>query len=93
MCNFLESLDSEHARSATSVKVKVPAVLIDAISFEESEATFTLTWTKNMEKVQVQGAMLDKAKEQLVKLLVKEVSPSAKGWRACGFDVAVSCKE
>ena len=32
---FLESLDSEHASSATSVKVKVPAMLIDAISFEE----------------------------------------------------------
>ena len=35
-CSFLESLDSEHASSVTSVKVKVPAMLIDAISFEES---------------------------------------------------------
>ena len=65
--SFLESLDSEHASSATSVKVKVPAMLIDAISFEESAATLTLTWSKNTRKVQVQGplAMLDRAKEQL----------------------------
>ena len=71
MRSFLESLDSEYASSATSVKVKVPAVLIDAISFEESAATLTLTWSKNTRKVQVQGplAMLDRAKEQLVKLL------------------------
>ena len=53
--SFLESLDSEHASSATSVKVKVPAMLIDAISFEESAATLTLTWSKNTRKVQVQG--------------------------------------
>ena len=71
MCSFLESLDSEHASSATSVKVKVPAMFIDAISFEESAATLTLTWSKHTRKVQVQGplAMLDRAKEQLVKLL------------------------
>ena len=58
---FLESLDSEHASSATSVKVKVPAMLIDAISFEESAASLTLTWSKKTRKVQVQGplAMLD----------------------------------
>ena len=35
MRSVLEVLDSEHASSATSVKVKVPAMLIDAISFEE----------------------------------------------------------
>ena len=71
MRSFLESLDSEHASSATSVKVKVPAMLIDAISFEESAVTLTLTWSKNTRKVQVQGplAMLDRAKEQLIKLL------------------------
>ena len=71
MCSFLESLDSEHSSSATSVKVKVPAMLIDAISFEESAATLTLTWSKNTRKVQVQGplTMLDRAKEQLIKLL------------------------
>ena len=71
MRSFLESLDSEHASSATSVKVKVPAMLIDAISFEESAATLTLTWSKNTRKVQVQGplAVLDRAKEQLIKLL------------------------
>ena len=71
MRSFLESLDSEHSRSATSVKVKVPAVLIDAISFEESAATLTLAWSKNTRKVQVQGplTMLDRAKEQLIKLL------------------------
>ena len=57
MRSFLESLDSEHASSATSVKVKVPAMLIDAISFEESAATLTLTWSKNSRKVQVQGPM------------------------------------
>ena len=39
MRSFLESLHSEHASSATSVKVNVPAMLIDAISFEESAAT------------------------------------------------------
>ena len=63
MRSFMESLDSEHASSATSVKVKVPAMLIDAISFEESGATWTLTWSKNTRKVQVQGplAMLDRA--------------------------------
>ena len=33
---FQKVLDSEHASRATSVKVKVPAMLIDAISFEES---------------------------------------------------------
>ena len=67
---FLESHDSEHSSSATSVKVKVPAMLI-AISFEESAATLTLTWSKNTRKVQVQGplTMLDRAKEQLIKLL------------------------
>ena len=70
MRSFLESLDSEHASSATSVKVKVPAMLIDAISFEESAATLALTWSKNTRKVQVQGplAVLDRAKEQLIKL-------------------------
>ena len=55
MRSFLESLDSEHSSSATCVKVKVPAMLIDAISFEESAATLTLTWSKNTRKVQVQG--------------------------------------
>ena len=30
MRSVLESLDSEHSSSATSVKVKVPAMLIDA---------------------------------------------------------------
>ena len=90
MRSFLESLDSEHASSATSVKVKVPAMLIDAISFEESAATLTLTWSKNTRKVQVQGplAMLDRAKEQLVKLLQAYrtycESRTAEGWRACG---------
>ena len=71
MRSFLESLHSEHASSATSVSVKVPAVLIDAISFEESAATFTLTWSKNTRKVLVLGslALLDRAKEQSVKLL------------------------
>ena len=70
MRSFLESLDSEHASSAASVKVKVPAMLIDAISFEESAATLTLTWSKNTRKVQVQPlTMLDRAKEQLIKLL------------------------
>ena len=46
-------------------------MLIDAISFEESAASLTLTWSKNTRKVQVQGllAMLDRAKDQLVKLL------------------------
>ena len=67
---FLESLDSEHSSSATSVKVKVPAMVIDGISFEERAATLTLTWSKNTRKVQVQGflTMLDRAKEQLIKL-------------------------
>ena len=71
MRSFLESLDSEHSSSATSEKVKVPAMLIDAISFEESAATLTLTWSKNTRKVQVHGplTMLDRTKEQLVKLL------------------------
>ena len=46
MRSFLESLDSEHASSATSVKVKVPAVLIDAISFEESAVTLTRRKTR-----------------------------------------------
>ena len=71
MRSLLESLDSEHSSSATSVKVKVHAMLIDAISFEESSATLTLTWSKNTRKVQVQGplTMLDRAKEQLIKLL------------------------
>ena len=58
MRSFLESLDSEHASSATSVKVKVPAILIDAIWFEESAATLTLTLSKNTRKVQVQGPWL-----------------------------------
>ena len=46
-------------------------MLIDAISFEESAATLTLTWSKNTWKVQVQGplTMQDRAKEQLIKLL------------------------
>ena len=87
MRSFLESLDSEHSSSATSVKVKVPAMLIDAISFEESAATLTLTWSKNTRKVQVQGPMLDRAKEQLIKLLQtyrtfcesRKVLPPAKG--------------
>ena len=71
MRSFLESLDSEHASSATSVKVKVTAMLIDAISFEESAATLTLTWSKKTRKVQVQTPlpMLDRDKEQLIKLL------------------------
>ena len=69
--SFLESLDSEHSSSATTVKVKVPAMLIDAISFEESAATLTLSWSKNTRKVQKQGplTMLDRATEQLIKLL------------------------
>ena len=54
MRRFLESLDSEHASSATSVKVKVPVVLIDAISRSRSRGAGAL-------------AMLDRAKEQLVK--------------------------
>ena len=82
----------EHSSSATSVKVKVPAMLIDAISSEESAATLTLTWSKNTRMVQVQGplAMLDRAKEQLIKLLQayrmycesRKVlsSPSTEGW-------------
>ena len=71
MRNFLERLDSEHSSSATSVKVKVPAILVDAILFDESAVSLTLTWSKNTRKAQVQGplTMLDKAKEQLVKLL------------------------
>ena len=71
MRSFLKSLDSEHPSSATSVKVKVPAMLNDAISFEESAATLTLTWSKNTRKVQVQRplAMLERAEEQLGKLL------------------------
>ena len=71
MRSFLESLDSEHSSNATSVKVKVPAMLIDAISFEESAATLTLTWSKNTRKVQVQAplTMLDRANQQLIKLL------------------------
>ena len=68
---FLESLDTEHSSSATTLKVKVPTMLIDAISFKESAATLTLTWSKNTRKVQVQGpvTMLDRAKEQFIKLL------------------------
>ena len=50
MRSFLESLDSEHASI-----VKLPAMLIDAIPFEESAATLTL---KNTRKVQVQGPWL-----------------------------------
>ena len=71
MRSFLESLDPEHSSSETSVKVKVPAVIIDSISFGESAATLTLTWSKNTRKVQVQGplAMLDRAKEQSINLL------------------------
>ena len=71
MRSFLESLDPEQWSSATSVKLKVPAMLIDAISFEESAATLTLTWSKNTRKVQVQRplTMLDSTKEQLIKLL------------------------
>ena len=71
MRSFLESLDSEHSSSASSVKVKVPAMLIDDISFEESAAKLTLIWSKKTRKVQVQGplAMLDRAWEQLIKLL------------------------
>ena len=71
MRSFLESLDSEHSSSATSVEVKVSAILIDAISFEESAATLTLTWSKNTRKVEVQGrlTMRDRAKEKLIKLL------------------------
>ena len=41
MRRFLESLDSEHSSSVTSVKVKVPSMIVDAISFEESAATLT----------------------------------------------------
>ena len=68
---FGVNLDSEHASSATSVKVNVPAMLVNAISFEESAVTLTLTWSKNTRKVQVQGplAMLDRVREQLIKLL------------------------
>ena len=46
-------------------------MLIDAVSLEESAAALTLTWSKNTRKVQVQGplTMLDRAKEQLIKLL------------------------
>ena len=46
-------------------------MLIDAVSFEESAATLTLTWSKNTRKVQGQGhqTMLDRPKEQLIKLL------------------------
>ena len=71
MRSFWESLDSEHASSATSVKVKVPEEVIDAVSFEQSAAKLTLTWSINKWKVQVQGplTMLDTAKEQLLKLL------------------------
>ena len=59
MRSFWESLVSEHSSSATSVQVKVPAMLIDAISFEESAATLTLTWSKNTRKVEVQGHLND----------------------------------
>ena len=46
-------------------------MLIDAISFEESAATLTLNLSKNTRKVYVQGplTMLNRAKEQLIKLL------------------------
>ena len=46
-------------------------MLIDATSFGESAATLTLTGSKNTRKVQVQEplAMLDRAKEPLIKLL------------------------
>ena len=64
MCSFLESLDSEHSSSETSVKVKVPPVIIDSISFEESAATLTLTWSKNTRKVQVHGALEDAGRSQ-----------------------------
>ena len=58
-------------RSIRAVRPLVPAMLIDAISFEESAATLTLTWSKNTRKVQVQGPLtvLDRAKEQFIKLL------------------------
>ena len=46
-------------------------MLIGDISFEESAAKLTLIWSKKTRKVQVQGplAMLDRAWEQLIKLL------------------------
>ena len=51
--------------------MKVPAMLTDAISFEESAATLALTWSKNTRKMQVQGSMtmMDRAEEQLIKFL------------------------
>ena len=55
--NFLERLDSEHSSSATSVKVKVPAILIGPILFDESAVSLTLTWSKNTRKAQVQGPL------------------------------------
>ena len=64
MRSFLESLDPEHSSSETSVKVKVPAVIIDSISFGESAATLTLTWSKNTRKVQVQGPFKDAGRSQ-----------------------------
>ena len=101
MRSFLESLDSEHSSSATSVKMKVPAMFIEAISIEESAATLTLTWSKNTRKVQVQGplTMLDRPKEQLIKLLKtyrtycesRKGSSSTKRWRACRCNAA-SCE-
>ena len=46
-------------------------MLFDAISFEDSAAALTLAWSKNTRKVQVQVPlpMLDRAEEQLIKLL------------------------
>ena len=72
MRSFLESLDSEHASSATSVKVKVPTTLIECYFKSDEQrkenrdwtkvpdahlATLTLTWSKNTRKVQVQGPL------------------------------------
>ena len=68
MRSVLESLDSEHSSSATSVKVKVPAMLMDAISLEESAATLTPHLVE--EHREGTGA----------ELRVEEGSPSTKRW-------------
>ena len=64
---FLESPYQWLTSNESSVKVKVPASVVDNNAFKSSNSLLTLSWSRNSRKVQLQGGMLDQARDQLQK--------------------------
>ena len=87
MLIFLETLDSEHASSAVSVKVKMSAMIIDVISFEKS-AHWLLPGRRTGRRCRCKGSWLclsgrrsswSNSSKLIVCTVVQEGSLSAEG--------------